>query len=261
MVIYTISSGQRRSITQGLAFKGGLVNPMAIEKTHSTNDNKRHRHTVDNVIFGCVDNSLQVLLIQHGEGQVHGKWALPGDWMHAHESLEEAATRTLTERTGISNLYLEQLHTFSEVDRYPHQRILTTAFFTLIRPSDVRAIAGETELDAAWFSIDRLPILIFDHQAIVDKGVARLKHRVRHEPIGFNLLPEKFTLLQLQHLYEAILGIELDKPNFRRKMKKMHLLVPLGEKQVGVAHRAASLYRFDEQVYHRLKTSGFVFEV
>ncbi|RBP51674.1 NUDIX hydrolase [Arenicella xantha] len=220
-----------------------------------------HNHTVDNVIFGCEEDTLEVFLVQHGEGKSRGEWGLPGDWMREEESLEQAATRTLKERTGITDVYLEQLHTFSDVDRYPFERVLTTAFFALIRPDAVKTIVGETELDAAWFDINKLPPLIFDHKSIVEKGIEHLKHKVRHEPIGFNLLPKKFTLLQLQCLYEAVLGIKVDKPNFRRKMKKMQLLVSLGEKQTGVAHRAANLYRFDEQVYRKLKTKGFVFEL
>ena len=220
-----------------------------------------HNHTVDNLIFGCEENVLEIFLVKHGEGKSKGQWGLPGDWLQDDESLEQAAARTLSDRTGISDVYLEQLHTFSAVDRYPNERIITTAFFALIRPESYSTIVGKSELDAKWFDVKKLPDLIFDHQEIVEMGARHLKHMVRHEPIGFNLLPEKFTLLQLQNIYEAILDIKVDKPNFRRKMKKMQLLIPCGEKQQGVAHRAANLFRFDEKVYNQLKTRGFVFEL
>jgi hypothetical protein len=220
-----------------------------------------HNHSVDNLIFGCEDSTLEIFLVQHGEGESKGEWGLPGDWLEGLESLEHAAARTLRERTGISDIYLEQLHTFSAADRHPAGRIITTAFFGLIRPESYSTIIGESELDAKWFDVKRLPELIFDHQEIIEKGLSHLMHKVRHEPIGFNLLPEKFTLLQLQNLYETILGVKLDKPNFRRKMNKMQLLIPCGEKQTGVAHRAANLYRFDQKVYNKLLTNGFVFEL
>lgn len=220
-----------------------------------------HNNTVDNLIFGCEEDTLEIFLVKHGEGQSRGQWGLPGDWLLEGESLEEAAARTLKDRTGITDVYLEQLNTFSAVDRYPSERVITTAFFALIRPESYKTIVGATEMDVQWFPINKLPKLIFDHKEIVEKGVERLKHKVRHEPIGFSLLPKKFTLLQLQNLYEAILETRVDKPNFRRKMKKMQLLVPLEEKQIGVAHRAANLYRFDEKVYRQLKTKGLVFEL
>lgn len=220
-----------------------------------------HNHSVDNLIFGCEDNTLEILLIQHGEGESKGEWGLPGDWLGDMESLEDAAARTLRERSGISDVYLEQLHTFSAVDRHPSGRIVTTVFFSLIRPESYSTSTGKTELDAKWFDVKKLPALIFDHLEIIQKGLSHLTHKVRHEPIGFNLLPEKFTLLQLQNLYETILDVKLDKPNFRRKMQKMQLLIPCGEKQIGVAHRAANLYRFDQKVYNKLLTNGFVFEL
>jgi len=220
-----------------------------------------HNLSVDNLIFGCEDNTLEIFLVQHGEGKSKGQWGLPGDWMHEDESLEQAAARTLQGRTGISDVYLEQLRTFSAVDRYPDERIITTAFFALIRPESYSTIVGKSELDAKWFDVKRLPKLIFDHKEIINIGLKHLKHKVRHEPIGFSLLPEKFTLLQLQNLYEAILDIKVDKPNFRRKMKKMQLLIPCNEKQTGVAHRAANLFRFDQKVYSKLKTQGLVFEL
>lgn len=224
-------------------------------------DSPRHALTVDNVIFGLDDGELKVLIVRYGEGKSSGRWALPGDWLHEGETLEQAANRVLLDRTGVKDIYLEQLHTFSELDRHPGERIITVAFYALVR-SDAHGLSeGHDNMEARWVSVRETPELIYDHNRILDTALTRLKHKVRHEPIGFNLLPEKFTLLELQRLYEAILDIKLDKPNFRRKMMKMNLLVATDEKQSGVSYRAASLYRFDRKVYQALTEQGFVFEV
>lgn len=217
--------------------------------------------SVDNLIFCCENRTLEILLVKHAVGKSRGQWGLPGDWMKDDESLEQAAERTLFERTGISDVYLEQLHTFSDINRHPDERIITTAFFALIRPDLYSHVSVETQLDADWFDVKSLPKLIFDHRKIINFGVAHLKTKVRHEPIGFNLLSKKFSLLQLQNLYEAILDTKLDKPNFRRKMMKMALLTDCEEKQSGVAHRAPKLYRFDKTNYNKLKKKGFSFEL
>ncbi len=217
--------------------------------------------SVDNLIFGCRDGVLEIFLIQHAHGPASGKWGLPGDWIKDGESLEEAALRTLSTRTGITDIFLEQLHTFSSIDRHPEERVITTAYYTLIRPQDFATMAGSHELDARWFPVNQLPPLMYDHQHILQRGLLRLRQKVRHEPIGFNLLPAKFTLAELQKIYEAVLNIKLNKPNFRRKMLNMNLLIDCLEKQTGQAHRAASLYRFDQSIYNDLKTRGFVFEL
>lgn len=217
--------------------------------------------SVDNLIFGCRDGVLEVCLIQHASGPASGKWGLPGDWIQDGESLEDAALRILSTRTGINDIFLEQLHTFSSIYRYPGERVITTAYYALIRPQDFETMAGAHELDAKWFAIHKLPILMYDHQKILQKGLDRLRQKVRHEPIGFNLLPTKFTLAELQKIYEGVLNIKLNKPNFRRKLLNMKLLVDCKEKQTGQAHRAASLYRFDRPTYNDLKTRGFIFEL
>ncbi|ACR13347.1 NUDIX hydrolase [Teredinibacter turnerae] len=217
--------------------------------------------SIDNLIFGLDGNELKILLIKHGEGIRKGHWALPGGWIKLEEDLREAATRLLKDLTGISHPYLEQLKTFGKVDRYPAERVVTIAYYALVSADDYALMAGFSASDAAWYNIHDTPPVVFDHQHILDYGIDFLKHQVRHKPIGFNLLPEKFTLLQLQELYEAILDIKLDKPNFRRKIMKMNLLKPCNEKQQGVAHRAANLYRFDKDAYEKLTEQGFTFEV
>lgn len=220
-----------------------------------------HLLTVDNVIFGFDDGELKVLIVKHGGGESRGRWGLPGDWLAEGETLEQAASRVLMDRTGVRDIFLEQLQVFSELDRYPGQRVITVAFYALVRSDAHLPSAGAAEMDARWVSVRQTPTLIFDHQRILSLALERLKHRVRHEPIGFNLLPEKFTLLELQRLYETVLDTSLDKPNFRRKMMKMDLLINTHEKQSGVSYRAANLYRFDLKVYKALTEQGFVFEV
>lgn len=218
------------------------------------------QHSVDNVIFGCRNGHLEVCLIQHASGPAEGQWGLPGDFIQADESLEGAAIRTMRTRAGINDIFLEQFRTFGALDRYPGDRVITTAYFALIRPQDYEAVAGSHELAARWFPVKSLPDLMYDHGEIFDYGLKSLRDKVRNEPVGFSLLPKKFTLLELQLLYEAILDTKLNKPNFRRKMLHMKLLLDCGEKKSGGAHRAAKLYRFDSDVYQKLKRKGFVFE-
>ncbi|HBH25139.1 MAG TPA: NUDIX hydrolase [Cytophagales bacterium] len=217
--------------------------------------------SIDCVIFGFKDARLNILLVQHAEGISKGRWGLPGGFIRKNESLDEAANRLLRDLTGLKNVFLEQLRTFGDTTRYPKKRVITIAYYALIKEEDYEIAPGFTASDARWFDIDDIPDLIYDHNEILNYSYEHLQHRVKHEPIGFNLLPRKFTLLQLQELYEAVLKTTLDKPNFRRKMLKMNLLVDCKEKQQNVSHRAANLYRFDENVYEKLKKSGFVFEV
>ncbi len=216
--------------------------------------------SIDNVIFGLDHGQLKILLVKHKVGPGKGHWALPGGFIHREENLRDAAARLLEELTGMRDLFLEQLKSFGRVDRFPNERVVTIAYYALISAEDYTVVAGHNTTEAVWFDAQDLPDLIYDHSEIVDHGLHFLRHKVCHEPIGFNLLPEKFTLLQLQELYEAILDVKLDKPNFRRKMMKMNLLAPCNEKQKGVPHRAANLYRFDSAAYERLTEKGFSFE-
>jgi hypothetical protein len=217
--------------------------------------------SIDCLIFGFKKSELDVLLVQHAEGISKGKWALPGGWIRYNESIDASANRLLNDLTGVSNIYLEQLRAFGEVERYPSKRVITIAYYALVKPENYTLHAGFTASDAQWFKVSEVPPLPYDHKRILEAGLDHLRHKVQHEPIGFNLLPRKFTLLQLQELYEAILEKKLDKPNFRRKLMKMNLLAPCREKQKDVSHRAATLYRFDKKMYDRLTQRGFTFEV
>ncbi|PVX45636.1 NUDIX domain-containing protein [Flavobacterium sp. 103] len=216
--------------------------------------------TIDCVIFGFNKESLEILLVQHAEGESVGKWGLLGGWLRKEESADDAAQRILYELTSLDNIYLEQLKAFTNPNRVSGRRVLTIAYYTLVNREDYNIKASVTLREAKWFKINDIPNLIFDHNEILDFSLMQLRNRVRQAPIGFNLLPEKFTLLQLMHLYEEILGIELDKSNFRRKILHMKLLVPLDEKQQDVSHRAAKLYKFDPEIYEKLTEKGFNFE-
>lgn len=216
--------------------------------------------TIDCVIFGFDEGNLEVLLVEHAEGISKGKWGLPGGWIKEKESIDNAAHRLLRKLTGIDDIYLEQLKAFGSPDRFPLGRVITIGYYALIKKEDYNVKAGFTASDARWYKVKDIPELIYDHNEILDFSLQHLRNRVRQAPIGFNLLPEKFTLLQLMHLYEEILDLEMDKPNFRRKILKMKLLVDLKEKEQNVSHRAAKLYRFDNDVYEKLQKKGFNFE-
>lgn len=215
--------------------------------------------SVDGVVFGFDEDGLKILLINRGAEPFRGMWALPGDLVKPNEDLDFAAKRVLRELTGLDNVYLEQVRTFGRLDRHPLGRVLTVAYFSLIKIKDYNVQYASWAEDAGWFHINKLPPLAFDHEEILAACLLRLRRRVRARPIGFELLPEKFTLSKLQHLYESILGNELDKRNFRKKILAMNLLLPLGEVQNGVAHRPAKLYRFDNERYAQLVSDGFTF--
>lgn len=217
--------------------------------------------SIDCLLFGFNEGVLRILMVKHGEGISKGKWALPGGWINYNESIDDAANRLLNALTGVSDIYLEQLRAFGEVNRFPTKRVVTVAYFALVKPENYSLHPGFTASDAKWFDIKKVPKLPYDHKKIMDFGFEYLKHKVQHEPIGFNLLPPKFTLLALKELYEAVLGIALDKSNFRRKLMNMNLLVSCKEKQKKVSHRAAALYCFDKKIYDKLIKEEFNFQL
>lgn len=217
--------------------------------------------TVDCVVFGLDQGELKVLLIQRDLEPFKGAWALPGGFVNMDEALEDAARRELEEETGIANVFLEQLYSFGDVGRDPRGRVITVAYYALINLDEHPIQAASDARNAAWFEVSDLPILAFDHQHIFSMAHQRLKGKVRYAPIGFELLPRKFTLTQLQNLYETILDRQFDKRNFRKKIKRLGILRELDEIQSDVAHRAARLYEFDEKAYRRMEKEGFNFEI
>jgi len=219
--------------------------------------------TVDNVIFGFDESDLKVLLIKRGEEPFIDQWALPGYFVNENENLDSAAARVLEELTGLKKVYLEQVNTFGIIDRHPLGRVITVAYYSLIKIQDYKLTVRQESIaqEAQWFSIADLGDLAFDHNKIFDNCFTRLKLRVRQRPVGFELLPPKFTLTELQHLYEAILETNLDKRNFRKKIFSMNLLVDLNQLQEGVAHRPAKLYKFDQQKYEQFLAEGYIFDL
>jgi 8-oxo-dGTP diphosphatase len=219
--------------------------------------------SVDNVIFGFDEGDLKVLLIQRGNDPFNGLWALPGDLVYPHEDLDAAASRVLQELTGLEKVYLEQVKTFGAVNRHPRGRVITVAYFSLIKIADFTTHASSFAQTVKWHNVgSSLEMqLAFDHNVILNACFQTLKRRLRFRPVGFELLPPKFTLTELQHLYEAILNTKLDKRNFRKKILSMNLLTDHDLLQEGVPHRPAKLYEFDRKRYQQLEAEGFNFEV
>ncbi len=228
-----------------------------------TYEYERPSLTIDCVVFGLdvEEQDLKVMLIQRDIPPFKGQWALPGGFVRVGETLEQCALRELREETGIEEVFLEQLYSFGGLNRDPRERVVTIAYYALVNLNEHTIHATTDARNAAWFSVSDLPALAFDHRQILDAALKRLKGKVRYEPIGFELLPKKFTLSHLQTLYEIVLERRLDRRNFRKKLLSMGLLIDLNEVQEDVAHRAARLYQFDEKKYRQLKKRGFNFEV
>lgn len=217
--------------------------------------------SIDCVVFGFENHRLEILLIKRKLDPEKATWALPGGFIVNTESLDEAAVRILKETSNIKNIYLEQVHAFGDVNRYPGRRVITISYFALIDPEKHSLKPGIDTTDVKWFKVEEKPELPFDHEDIYNKALKQLRQSLKIKPIGFELLPNKFTLTQLQNLYESILGETLDKRNFRKKILSTDLLIPLEEYQQGVSHRAARLYRFDVRKYNKLKRNGYIFEI
>lgn len=217
--------------------------------------------SVDCVIFGFDEGEMKILLIKRKEEPSAGMWALPGGFVNPTESLDNAAMRVLEELTSVKNIYMEQVHTFGDVHRFPLGRVISISYYALVKISDYDVVATSKIEEAVWHPMSQLPPLVFDHNIIMTKSLNHLKEKVKFHPVGFELLPEKFTLTELQNLYEVILGKELDKRNFRKKILGMDLIIKTTESQKGVAHRAARFFRFDPERYNLLKEQGFNFKI
>jgi len=215
--------------------------------------------TVDAIVFGYnQENGISVLLIKRKIDPFKNEWALPGGFVLDQETLEEAVERELREEAGISINYLEQLFTFGRPDRDPRMRIVSVSYFGLVKSADFSLFASTDAAEAAWFNIYELPALAFDHKDIVEKAIARLRAKITYEPIGFELLDRKFLFSDLEHLYSLLLGREIDRRNFKRKMMSLGLVIELDEKAPSVtAGRPGKLYSFDSGKYNQLKINGF----
>ena len=214
--------------------------------------------TTDCVIFGFDGSELQVLLIERGIEPFKGKWAFPGGFLNMDETAGEGAMRELKEETGLENAYIEQFNTYSEPGRDPRERVITIAHYALVRIQEVKG--GDDAAKAQWFPIDEVPQLAFDHDKILRDAMRKLRERIHFEPIGFELLPEKFTMRELQILYESILGDKFDRRNFAKKMIHYELLNQLDETVRPTAKRDALLYSFNKDNYELFKKKGFQLE-
>lgn len=233
-------------------------------------DYPRPAVTTDCVIFGFDGSNLNVLLVERGVDPFKGQWALPGGFLRMDEAAQEGARRELQEETGLSDAYLEQLHAFSDPGRDPRGRVITIAYYALVRQREVHG--GDDAADARWFPLDELPPLAFDHSRILASARNALRERMHFKPVGFNLLPESFTARELQTLYEAVLGVEFDRRNFLKKMLHYNIISPddgdddlccecaLPEPTGPTRRRETIRYRFNDDNYKQMKRKGFKIE-
>jgi len=215
--------------------------------------------TVDCVIFGFDENELKVLLIRSDLEIYKDKWSLLGDFAADNEELPDAAYRVLQQRTGMTDVYLEEVKTFSNPQRHPGGRVLTVAYCSLLNIEHHQLKRLDNELH--WHKVQGITNMAFDHKEIIEECYRWLQKRIIEHPLGFNLLPDKFSLRELQNLYEAILNIKLDRRNFRKKFFAMDLLIDTGEYEDDVPHRPGRLYKFDFKKYEcsKRKWSGIDF--
>lgn len=217
--------------------------------------------SVDCVVFGYQNGILKVLLIKRGAEPFKGEWALPGDLVYPNEDIEVAARRILYDLTAVRDLYLEQTRVYGQVDRHPLGRVITTGYYSLINIEKYDPHASAWADSVFWVDVNEVPKLAFDHNRILMHALKILQSNVRRRPVGFELLPDKFTLGNLQRLYEALLNEKYDKANFRKRIVSMNMLISLKENQKDVPHRPGRLYSFDKERYDQLKSKGFSFEL
>ncbi|WP_295124504.1 NUDIX domain-containing protein [uncultured Chitinophaga sp.] len=220
----------------------------------------RHMVAVDCIIFGFENGQLKLLIVKRLPAPYHGAWSLMGGFVHDGESLNDAAARVLQVNTGLDNIYMDQLHCYGDVNRDTGGRVISVAYYALIRISE-HLPQLSAEYDAHWLTLQEIPDLIFDHGQMITDALMKLRDKAHFHPIGFELLPEKFSLPQLRNLYEEIYQRPLDKRNFRKKILAMDILEKLDEKDKSTSKKGANLYRFDKSKYGELMQRGMVFEI
>jgi 8-oxo-dGTP diphosphatase len=220
--------------------------------------------TVDAVVFGYTEGELKVLLIKRKYAPFKGMLAFPGGYMLEHEGARTAVTRELKEETNIEVDYLEQLYTFTKILRDPRGRTITIAYYALVNPDKFNIAPNTDATHVQWITVkDALKELTaFDHKGILEYALVRLRNKIKYEPIGFDLLPEKFTFNQLHSLYETILDKNLDRANFQKKFSKLDIIVATKEKvNIATAGKKPKLFLFDKKKYEKIKKSGFLFDI
>jgi hypothetical protein len=215
---------------------------------------------VDCIIFGFLDNQLKILLLTRDFEPGMGKSSLIGGFVREEESLDNAAARILYDLTGLENVFLEQLYSHGEIDRDPGERVISVSYYALLKMQDLDHDHVEKH-GARWCNVGECSELVFDHNEMVEKALTRLRHRAKNQPIGFELLPKKFTIPQLQMLYEAIYQKKIDNRNFRKKLLGMDVLEKLETKDKSTSKKGAYLYRFDKKRYNKLLQDGFLFDL
>ena len=223
--------------------------------------NQSIKLSVDAVVFGYEDGNISVLLIKRKYKPYKGEWAIPGGFVLNEESLEEAVERELHEETGIKINYLEQLYTFGKPNRDPRSRVVSVAYFGLVRPIAFKIFASTDAEQVKWFNVNELPKLSFDHEEILKAAIERLQSKITYEPIGFELLDKKFPFSDLEKLYTALLGRDIDRRNFRKKIIGLNVLDELEEKVSKGSGRPANLFQFNPKRYFNLKKEGIIFEI
>ena len=222
----------------------------------------KHLIAVDCIIFGygILEKEIKLLLSKRIFEPAKGKWSLVGGFVEENESLDDAASRILRKITGMESVYMKQSYAYGEIDRDPGDRVISVSYFALIAIRDINADHAK-ENGVSWCSLSQLPDLIFDHPVMVKRALSDLQNQIGIKPVGFELLPEKFTLVQLQDLYEAIYQRKVDKRNFRKKILSMGILEKLNEKEKETSKKGAYYYKFNEDTYRRLKQNGFYFNL
>jgi 8-oxo-dGTP diphosphatase len=219
-----------------------------------SNEVKTHELTIDVVVLTIKDNELKVLVKKRNKEPFKGKWAIPGGYIRLSETLDDAAKRILKEKTDVDDIYLEQLYTFGDPLRYPNARVVTCAYFALVRANDVEHIIDKDQLeDVDWYNVYSLPEMAFDHKKIIEYSLYRTRERLEYFPISYKLLDEKFTLTELQRTYELILNKVLDKRNFRKKILSDTMLIETDEFTKIGSKRPAKLYMFDPELINSKK--------
>ncbi len=239
--------------------KAAILNDLNVELNYYHKEDQVFL-AADCIIFGFNGANLKILLIKRNFEPERGKWSLIGGFLKKNENLDQAATRVLKTLTGLSDIYMEQLYTYSKIDRDPGERTISVSYYALI---DIEShnFEGIQIESAKWFDLKKAPNLIFDHNEMVERAILRLRRRALTKPIGFELLTEKFTMRQLQNLYESILDKKLDKRNFINKINSLDILKKLGEKDMTESRKGAYLYQFDKEKYERKVNDGFNFKI
>lgn len=223
--------------------------------------NQSIKLSVDAAVFGYEEGNISVLLIKRKYEPFKGQWAIAGGFVETDETLEEAVQRELQEETGVKINYLEQLYTFGNPERDPRGRVVSIAYFGLVRPNTFKIFASTDAADVKWFNINELPELSFDHKEILEMAIKRLQGKITYEPIGFELLDKKFPFSDLEKLYTTLLGREIDRRNFRKKIVGLNVLDELDEKVSKGSGRPANLFQFNQKRYFQLKKEGIIFEI